>query len=147
MKRVVLAASLFAGLALLYVPVPASADDDDVVDYRRHLMSALNEHAAALGQILSGAAPDADAAVHIEAIALTASVALKAFEAKVPGGQSRPEVWSNWADFSKRMNEFASETADVAKLAQTKGNDAALASAAGALTCKGCHDVYRQEKK
>src|SRR5678815_4118900 len=94
---------------------PAYADDKDVIDYREHIMNTLNEQAAALGQILSTIIPGDNAVAHVDALALTASTALKAFEPKVLGGESKPEVWQNWADFSKRMNEFAQKMAQASK--------------------------------
>ena len=133
---------------LLGLPLLAGATDEkSVIAYRERIMDALNEQAAAVGQILSGAAPVDNTVAHFDAIALTAATALKAFEPRVPGGEARPEVWAHWADFSKRMTEFAQKTADVARLAHEQGKDAALAEAVGALTCKGCHDSYRQEQK
>jgi cytochrome c556 len=132
--------------AAIFLPI-AHADDKDVIDYRQHIMNTLGEQAAALGEILSTVVPDDNAVAHINAIALTASTALKAFEPKVPGGQAKPTVWSNWPDFSKRMNELAQRTADAAKVAKEKGKDAALSNILDQLTCKSCHDVYRQEKK
>jgi cytochrome c556 len=125
----------------------AFAGDKEVVDYRQHIMNTLNEQSAALGQILSTAIPADNAAAHINAIALTASTALKAFEPKVPGGEAKAEVWANWADFSKRMNEFAQKTSQSAKMAKEQGADAALANVLDALTCKSCHEIYRNEKK
>jgi cytochrome c556 len=125
----------------------ATADNTDVIDYRQHIMNTLNEQAGALGEILSGAIPDDNVIAHLDALSLTASTALKAFEPKVPGGQSKPEVWTNWADFSRRMNEFAQNTAAMAKLAHEQGKEAGLAKVMDALTCKKCHDTYRQEKK
>jgi cytochrome c556 len=110
--------------ALSCLPV-ARADDKDVIEYREHIMNTLNEQAGALGEILSAAVP---------------------FTAKVPGGEAKPEVWSNWADFSKRMNEFARMTADMARTAHEQGKDAALANVVEALSCKSCHDTYRKEK-
>jgi cytochrome c556 len=130
----------------LLAGVAAAADNNDVIDYRQHIMNTLNEQAAALGEILSGAVPDDNVIAHMDALAITASTALKAFEPKVPGGQAKPEVWSNWADFSKRMNEFAQSTAAMAKLAHEQGKDAGLAKVMDALSCKKCHDTYRQEK-
>ncbi len=129
------------------LPMGTFADDKDVIDYRQHIMNTLNEQAGALGQILSTSIPDDNAVAHLHAIALTASTALKAFEPKVQGGESKPEVWTNWADFSKRMNEFAQKTADVANSAKANGKQAALATVLDALTCKSCHEAYRQEKK
>ena len=129
-------------------PLPAAfASDKEIIDYRQHIMNTLNEQSAALGQILSTAIPGDNAAAHINAIALTASTALKAFEPKVPGGEAKAEVWADWADFSKRMNEFAQKTNQSAKMAKEQGADAALANVLDALTCKSCHEIYRNEKK
>lgn len=125
----------------------AYADDKDVIDYRQHTMNTLNEQAAALGQILSQAIPDDNVVGHLDALALAAATAVKAFEPKVLGGESKPEVWSNWADFSKRLNEFVQKTATASKTAHTQGKEAALSNILEVLTCKSCHDVYRQEKK
>jgi cytochrome c556 len=126
--------------------VAAGADAQDTIDYRQHIMKTLNEQAAALGEILSGAIPDDNAIAHMDALALTASTALKAFEPKVPGGESKPDVWSQWADFSKRMNDFSQKTATMAKVAHEQGKDAGLANVMDALSCKKCHDTYRKEK-
>jgi len=131
----------------LLVAGNALADNNDVIDYRQHIMNTLDAQAAALGEILSGAVPDDNVIAHLDALSLTAATALKAFEAKVPGGQARPEVWSNWADFSRRMNEFAQNTAAMAKLAHEQGKEAGLAKVMDALSCKKCHDTYRQEKR
>ena len=125
----------------------AYADDKDVIDYRQHVMNSLNEQTAALGQILSTAIPDDQVVAHLEDIALIASTALKAFEPKVQGGEAKPEVWAHWDDFSKRMNDFAQKTAAAAKTAKAGGKDEVLTNIRDALSCKSCHDVYRDEKK
>ena len=126
---------------------PAGADEADVIETRQHIMSTLEAQAAIVGQIASGAAPDANLAVHLEIIALTASTALKSFEPKVVGGEARPKVWSDWADFSKRMNDFAQSTRELAKISKEKGKDAAMNKMVDAFSCKQCHQVYREEKK
>jgi len=88
------------------------------------ITGARHEHAQrtirGAGQILSTTVPDDNAIAHLEVLALAASMALKAFEPKVPGGEAKPEVWSNWADFAKRMNEFAQNTAAAAKTATSR---------------------------
>src|SRR4051812_4109116 len=81
------------------MPMVGHTDDKDVVDYRQHIMKSLEQQTAALGQILSGAGPTENTVAHMETLALTASIALKSFEAKVPGGAAKPEVWKDWADF------------------------------------------------
>ena len=125
----------------------AYAGDNDAIDYREHVMNTLYEQSEALGQILSTTIPDDNAIGHLDSLALAASIALKAFEQKVPGGEAKPEVWSNWADFSKRMNEFAQKTAAAAKDAHEQGKGTGLAQVTDALTCKKCHETYRHEKK
>ena len=143
-KRTIIVAAAVAGLQF---SAGAQADNQDVIDYRQYIMNTLNEQAAALGEILSGAIPDDNVVSHMDALALTASTALKAFVPKVPGGEARPEVWSQWDDFSRRMNDFAQQTASMAKIAHTQGKDAALAKVMDALSCKKCHDSYRREKR
>jgi cytochrome c556 len=145
MTRSLKMVALFA----IFLPAVVSADDQDVIDYREHIMKTLDEQSAALGMILSASAPGDNAAAHLQAIALTAQIALKAFEPKVLGGEAKPEVWSNWADFSKRMNEFAKISLEAAAMAKEKGSDdpGLPAKIIDALSCKSCHDVYRREKK
>ena len=146
MKRLV---KLVGGVVLVAALLPnaVAADDKEVVEYRQHIMNALNEQAAALGMIMSYAIPDDNAVAHFQAIALTAKTALKAFEPKVQGGEAKPDVWANWADFSKRMNEFAQNSEAVAKLGAAQGTEAAMQRVLDALPCKSCHDIYRTESK
>lgn len=118
------------------------AADRDVLAYRRQLMITLNEQSAALGMVLSGAV-SGDAVAHLEAIALAASYATKAFTPRVEGGEARAEIWSRWADFSRRMDDFARKTAAAAKAARATGP--AQVDVLGALACKACHDIYRDE--
>jgi cytochrome c556 len=146
MRRSLKLAGLTLALAGGLAP-SAHADDKDTIEYRQHIMKSLNAQSAILGQIVSGAVPDDNLVQHIDVLALLASTALKSFEPKVAGGDAKPEVWSNWADFSKRMQEFATKTAGAAKVAHTQGGQAALSNMLDVLSCKSCHDVYRAEKK
>jgi cytochrome c556 len=123
------------------------ADDKDAIEYREHIMNSLNAQAAMLGQIVSYAVPNDNLQAHLDAIALLASTALKAFEQKAPGGEAKPEVWTQWPDFSKRMREFAEKTAAAAKLGRSASPEEALSNMLDVMDCKGCHEVYREEKK
>lgn len=125
----------------------AGADDQDVIDYRRHIMETLDAQVAALGMIMSGAIPDDNVVAHLDIIAATAATALKSFEPRVEGGEAKAEVWAQWDDFAGRMNEFAERTAAMAKTAHERGKDEALLQAMDALTCKQCHDTYRDKKR
>ena len=136
----------FAAVATLPATVLA-ADPTDVIDYRQHIMKTMGEQAAAMAMTLQGKAPAENFTLHVEALASAASTALKAFEPKVQGGEAKPEVWAKWDDFSKRMKELVANTADLAKTAQAGGAAAAAPKLQAALTCKGCHDIYREQKK
>ncbi len=134
------------------LPPAAYADDKDVIDYRQHIMKSMDADTAAVGQIVSGVSPVKHLAGHLESIALAASISLKSFEANVPGGKSKPEVWTKWADFSKRMKEFADNTAKLAKIATAHSKEEAvngevMTELTQALSCKQCHDAYRDETK
>lgn len=143
MKRVFLVCSV----AMLSVTLPVLAADQDVIQFREAVMKTLNEQSAILGEMASGAIPDDNLVTHMDEMALAASTALKAFQEKVPGGEAKPDVWANWTDFSKRMSDFAQQTAAGAKIAKEQGKDAAMVQLINyADSCKGCHDMYRQEK-
>jgi cytochrome c556 len=139
-------AGLTLALATGLTPL-AHADEKDTIEYRQHIMKSLNAQSAILGQIVSGAIPEDNLVQHLDVLALLASTALQSFEPKVPGGEAKPEVWNDWADFSKRMQEFAKKTQDASKVAHTQGGQAALSNMLDVLSCKSCHDVYRAEKK
>lgn len=142
MTRILLCLRAVPLAALALLPGAAAADDQDVIDYRKHIMQTLHAQTSALGMIMSGAIPDDNVIAHIDTLAITAATALKSFEPKVEGGDAKPEVWTNWEDFAARMNEFAAKTAQMAKTAHEQGKDEALLQAVDALSCKGCHDDY-----
>jgi cytochrome c556 len=125
----------------------AHADDQDVIDYRRHIMKTMGEQAAAIDMILQRKAPADNFAVHVKTLAVAAATAKKAFEPRVPGGEAKPDVWSNWPDFSKRLDALTTATDALAKAASDGGVAATSPKMQAALTCKGCHDTYRVPKK
>jgi cytochrome c556 len=137
----------WALILVIIAPAPARADDQDVIDYREHIMKAMGEQAAAIGQILQQKAPADNLAIHVEVLAVTAAMAKRAFEPKVPGGQAKAVVWTNWADFAKRLDDLVAATAELAKVAKAGGVSATAPKVQAALTCKGCHETYRLEEK
>lgn len=138
----------WAGMALVagLLPICAFADDQDVRDYRSHVMKSMGEQFAALNMIAKGKAPAGDVAVQAEVLSITAGLAKIAFTPKVLGGESKPEIWDKWSDFSKRLDEMVAAAGDLAKTAK-QGGVAAVTPKLGSLSCKGCHDDYRVPKK
>jgi cytochrome c556 len=133
--------------AVLLLPAAARADDQDTIDYRRHIMKTMGEQAAAIGQILQQKAPPDNFAIHVQILAITAATAQKAFAPKVLGGEAKPDVWTNWADFSKRLDVLTAATADLAKTAAAGGVAATAPKIQAAMTCKSCHEIYHEPKK
>jgi cytochrome c556 len=147
MTGVLRAMGLLALACAPLVPLAASADDQDTIDYRQHIMTTIGEQAAAIGQILQQKAPADNFAIHVQILAIAAATAKKAFEPKVPGGEAKSDVWANWPDFAKRLDELAAATAELAKTAAAGGVAASAPKVQAALTCKSCHDLYREQKK
>jgi cytochrome c556 len=130
-------------VATILVSTASHADDEDVIDYRSHVMKTMGEQVAIIGMMLQGKIPADDFAAHVRVLAITAGTAKPAFEPEVPGGDSRPEVWEDWPDFEKRLDDLATATAELAEIADDGGMEAAGAKVKEALSCKGCHDKYR----
>ncbi len=145
--RTLAGALLLLAVVLLASQQAAHADDQDAIDYRELIMKELDAESAALGMIVSGQIPPDSLSLQAKAIASSAKSALKAFEPKVPGGEAKPDVWSKWDDFAKRMQTFAQKSEEMAKVSES-GNVAAVTELMiAALPCKSCHDVYRVKKK
>lgn len=139
------------GLAVVVIAAPfaAQADDQDVMNYRKQIMRTMSEQAGAMNMTLQGKAPAEAFATHVKTLHLAATQALKAFEPNVPGsegGESKPEVWSQWDDFSKRMNELVANLEALDKAAAEGGAAKAGPMIQQAMTCRGCHDTYRIPK-
>jgi cytochrome c556 len=133
-----------AVVTLALASLPGRADDQDVVDYRQHVMKTLGEQMDAVGMILESKAPADNLGLHLKVLAVTATQAKKAFEPKVQGGNAKPEVWANWPDFSKRLDELVAATAD---LAAAQPAVAAVGAKLKSVKCKSCHDTYRVPPK
>lgn len=137
--------AIVKGLALMAfagVSAAAIADDADAIDYRKHVMNTLGEQLAAVEMIVAKKAPADAFAVHVKTIAVAATQAKLAFQPKVAGGSSKPEVWSNWADFARRLDVMVAASEELAKAAKD-GNAAVVGpKIRTALDCEGCHKIY-----
>jgi len=133
------------GAMLVMWSASVSADDQDNIDYRQHIMKAMGEEAASIDMILQHKVPPDSLATHARILAIAAAMAKKAFEPKSEGGNSKPGVWSNWTDFSKRLDALTSATDELAKTAATGGIAVAGPKVEG-LGCKACHDQYMAPK-
>ncbi len=147
MNRTIRLSCTVAAVVAIAAPGAVRADDQDTVAYRQLIMKTLGEQAQSIGMIVQGKAPAENIAVHAQVLAIAANAGIDAFTLKVQGGEARPDVWTKWDDFSKKMAEFSANASDLAKAAKAGGVEAVKAKMQSALTCKGCHDVYREQKK
>jgi len=137
-----------AFVATIVAPAIARADDQDVIDYRQHVMNTMGDQLLLINQIVQKQAPAeeaSDLATFAQILALSATTAQSAFKPNVAGGDSKPSVWTSWPDFSKRLDALVASTADLVKAAKS-GDTSAVASKVAALDCMGCHQVYMQKK-
>jgi cytochrome c556 len=139
--------ALLLPLFLLGLQRAAHAEDQDTIDYRQAIMKQLDAEAAAIGMIVSGQVPADSLALQAKALVNSAKSALKAFEPKVPGGEAKPEVWTKWDDFSKRMQTFAQKSEEMAKVSESGDLQRVTELVTDAMPCKACHEVYRNKKK
>lgn len=128
-------------------PALSKAEADGIIFERQQIMLQLDKDAKQLGEIAAGIQPPDKLAEVTRSIANSAKDSKAAFEAEVPGGRSKPEVWSQWADYSVQMDKFVQNAEQMAKLGQEGNLTAVTGMLADALPCKECHDVYRAPKK
>jgi cytochrome c556 len=126
---------------------PSAAEAEGIIFERQQIMQQLDKDTEKLGSIVAGELPPEQLAATTLAIAKGAKESLAAFQPNVPGGRAKPIVWSNWVDYSQRLQSFAEKSAAMAKAGET-GDVAVVTSLMGdALPCKQCHDIYREKKK
>ena len=114
---------------------------------RQQIMDQLNRDGELLGQIAAGIAPKDKLAATTRSIANGAKDSLESFRTQLPGGRAKPEVWSNHADFIRRMETFARGAEAMAKAGEIGNVIAVTELMIEAMPCKQCHDLYREPKK
>lgn len=149
MKRshTVWAAVLGAGLAFGVTCAAISAGNP--VEERQAAMKAVGQSMKEGAGVNSPATFDAAKAKTImESIAANAKKLHALYPAgsdKDPKTEADPKVWTNKADFDKRLTELGTLATTASKATTAEAFKPAYA-AVGA-TCKSCHDVYRMKKK
>ncbi len=140
---------LKAAVAVALPLVPLSTvhgQADDPVLARQQIMQQLDEEADALGSIAARVTPPAKLAEHAHNVARLARESYESFKPNVPGGAAKPEIWANWADYSKHMEAFIANADKMAATADAGDLNGVTEQLVDALPCKQCHDVYRQKK-
>lgn len=123
------------------------ADVEGVIFERQQIMLQLEKDAEELGMIVAGLAPRDKLAAVARAVANGARDSRSSFELHAEGGRSKPEVWSNWDDYNRRMQVFEARSEEMAKLTESGNFNGVIEIMSDAMPCKACHDVYRTPKK
>lgn len=129
-------------------PGQAAADEgsgDPVMD-RQLVMQQLDKDSRMMGMILAGIEPKTKLAEAADALAKDAKEVRASFQSKTPGGATKPEAWSNWEDFSKRLDDMVTKTEHMAEVAKTGNFNGVTELVADAIPCRSCHTVYRVPK-
>lgn len=118
------------------------------IDNRKAVFTLIGRNFKPIGEILRGA-PYAlvDANKFATRVAFLTGLLPEAFpdNSRIGDTRATPEVWSNRADFNKRLKDFGDHAVALSRLAQGGGGLDAFKDAARTVAqdCKGCHDNYR----
>jgi len=130
--------------------IPA-AHAHDAKDPRHIAMESLSKNMETLGRAIRVAPPgDAEQALAAQ-IADVAARMPALFETANPGhnnNRAKPEIWSDWAGFSAKIEEFRSVTTTLAT-ALKSADPAAWPAAVQAVgqSCASCHRPYRTPRR
>ncbi len=151
MKRLLLAVTTVAGLA---VSLPAAAQfqkPEDAIKYRQSAMFVMANHFGRVGAMVNGRAPydAAAAAANVEVVATMSRLPFVGFvegTSSTEKGKTNAKAWSDKAGFDAAAKKMQDEVAKLVAASKSNSLDA-LKPAFGEVgkTCKGCHDEYRNQ--
>lgn len=140
-------------LALLAPTQHASAQTkpEDAIQYRQAAYKVLLWNWMPMNSMMRGRI-EFDSAEFARRAGRVAAIAPQLLEGFPEGSHSgartaaKREIWSRYADFTGKMQDFERESAELARIA-AEGDEAAtkeqFAKTAG--TCKACHDQYKSD--
>ncbi|MCY4127944.1 MAG: cytochrome c [Gammaproteobacteria bacterium] len=135
----------FAVVLAVLVSFAATADEDQV-EYRQEVMSAIGGTMGAIGKILKQEVdrPN-DLAPLAAALAELAETAQSVFPEGSEGGDALPEIWEDSEDFAERLAALKDATSAFRDVASS-GDMGQIGPAVGNVgqTCRGCHNRYRE---
>lgn len=148
MKRLLLAVTTVAGLA---VSLPAAAQFqklEDAVKYRRSAMFVMANHFGRIGAMVNGRVPydAATAAANAEVVATMSKLPFIGFvegTATTEKGKASAKIWSDKSGFDAASRKMQDEVAKLTAASKANNLDT-LKAAFGDVgkSCKACHDEY-----
>jgi cytochrome c556 len=145
-SRTVLAAACGVAAALAIAVVAASAAGTAVADRQAAMKAMGGDMKAASGAITPYDAAKAKAAMDgLAGTARKLKTLFPADSASDPKTAADPKIWTNTADFNKRLDALAAAATAAGKATDSDSFKAAFKPVGD--SCKSCHDVYRMKKK
>ncbi len=147
--RIFAAAAALAAMAAAEAQTPKP---EDQLKLRKAAYSLMNYSLGSIDAMVEGKRPfvKEDALRHAELLATLSTIPKGFFGEGSDKGETRakPEVWTNRADFDKKMESMIVETGKLAQVAKS-GDPAAIKKAVHDVdaACTGCHDDYRTKRK
>ena len=117
---------------------------------RMDAMSAIGKNMKVLGGMAKGEVPFDPNAIQqaltsIEEHAAKTPGLFEAMESD-PKSESKPEIWEDFADFTRKANALETAAAGLSGRIE-KPDDLGPAMTALGKTCKSCHELYREERE
>ncbi|WP_363352009.1 cytochrome c [Methylocystis echinoides] len=161
-SRAFVLASLVAGVAVggaLFAsaraqspqPTPPSPSKQ-AVENRKAAYTLIGNYFRYFGAVAKGTVPydEAEATKRATRIAFLSGIVEDAFpegsNVAEPDSKAKPDVWSNRADFDKKLKDFQAHAQALAETnAKEKAATDSLKTAIASLAqdCKGCHETYK----
>ena len=139
-----IAKTLIASLALAGAAVAKEEPKDPTVKARVAVMQTIAQNTKTLGEMAKGttAFDAASAEAAVAAIESAAKEIPAKFEPQAtdPVSEAKPEIWTNWADFTAKAEALAT-AASAVDTSSLDGVKAGVGAMGGA--CKDCHTDYR----
>jgi len=117
--------------------------DEAAIEYRQHVMSALEAQFNAIALIVAFNGPSENLMSHLQTALIAARQSLPSFEARVPGGSSKRVIWEQWKDYTAHMRQFEAAIAMAVEAAKF-GTVTDVVWYTDQISCRKCHDIYRQ---
>jgi cytochrome c556 len=148
----ILATTFAAGALAQTAPAPPPNLAKQAIENRKAVFTLVGNNFKPIGEILRGNSTfeSVDVGKYATRVAFLTGLLVEAFPevSKTGDTQAKPEIWSNRADFDKRVKDFSDHASALSQVvAQGGGNSDAFKTAARAVAqdCKGCHDNYRNK--
>jgi cytochrome c556 len=151
MKKSIICITLAAVASGISGATLAQQKPEDVIKYRKAVMSIQSWHMRPMAAMVKGQRPfDAEVfAFNAQVIGQTARMKGDAFApgtAKAPDVESRakPEIWSEPEKFKQALDRFQAEASKLVEASKAGNLDAVRPAFGGvAKACGACHDSFR----